>query len=444
MRTAIVGRRGRAGLYFAILLKKRDADPRHHRLRAQRAGRHVRLGGRLLRRDPRRFEEADRETHGEITRALRALGRDRHPLPRARCSRSTGHGFCGARARDLLGILQAPVRRAWASTCVFATRGRRPRRPSRDARPRRRRRRREQRAAARGTPTHFQPVARLQPQRSTSGSAPTCASTPSRSSSRRTSTASSRCTPIPSTTGRSTFIVECREDVVAQAGLDRRRRGADRRVPRGAVRATSSTATGCSRTARCGRTSPPCATSVAPRERRAPRRRRAHRALLDRLGHEAGDGGRDRARGRLRRPAGRRPCPTRSPPTRRSGRPRWRDAARGADEPRVVREHRALHATSRRSQFAFSLLTRSKRITYDEPEVRDPGFVRGCAPTSRRMFPGRAVPPMFTPFSAARARACANRVVVSPMCQYSAVDGMPGDFHLVHLGAPRASAARGS
>ena len=28
-----------------------------------------------------------------------------------------------------------------------------------------------------------------------------------------------------------------------------------------------------------------------------------------------------------------------------------------------------------------------------------------------------------------------NRVVVSPMDMYSAVDGMPADFHLVHLGA---------
>ena len=28
-----------------------------------------------------------------------------------------------------------------------------------------------------------------------------------------------------------------------------------------------------------------------------------------------------------------------------------------------------------------------------------------------------------------------NRVWVAPMCQYSAVDGVPGDWHLVHLGS---------
>ncbi|MEX2291975.1 MAG: NADH:flavin oxidoreductase/NADH oxidase [Mycobacteriales bacterium] len=34
-----------------------------------------------------------------------------------------------------------------------------------------------------------------------------------------------------------------------------------------------------------------------------------------------------------------------------------------------------------------------------------------------------------------RGRTARNRIWVSPMCQYSAVDGMPGDWHLVHLGA---------
>ncbi|WP_176732713.1 FAD-dependent monooxygenase, partial [Streptomyces sp. MnatMP-M17] len=82
-------------------------------------------------------------------------------------------------------------------------------------------------------------------------------------------------------------------------------------------------------------------------------------------------------------------------------------------------------------QFAFGLLTRSRRVTHDNLRLRDPGFTRavekdfGCLP---------GTPPMFTPFRL-RGLTLRNRVVVSPMDMYSAVDGVPGDFHLVHLGA---------
>jgi anthraniloyl-CoA monooxygenase len=78
--------------------------------------------------------------------------------------------------------------------------------------------------------------------------------------------------------------------------------------------------------------------------------------------------------------------------------------------------------------FAFNLLTRSRRITYDELRLRDPGFVAAVGAE----FSDR--PPMFTPFRL-RGLELANRVVVSPMDMYSSVDGTPGDFHLVHLGA---------
>ncbi|MEU6456740.1 bifunctional salicylyl-CoA 5-hydroxylase/oxidoreductase [Streptomyces sp. NPDC047065] len=82
-------------------------------------------------------------------------------------------------------------------------------------------------------------------------------------------------------------------------------------------------------------------------------------------------------------------------------------------------------------QFAFNLLTRSRRVTHDNLRLRDPGFTGsvegefGCPP---------GTPPMFTPFRL-RDLTLRNRVVVSPMDMYSAVDGVPGDFHLVHLGA---------
>jgi anthraniloyl-CoA monooxygenase len=77
--------------------------------------------------------------------------------------------------------------------------------------------------------------------------------------------------------------------------------------------------------------------------------------------------------------------------------------------------------------FAFNLLTRSRRITYGELRLRDPAFMDDVDAA----FDGR--PPMFTPFRL-RGLELENRVVVSPMDMYSAVDGTPGDFHLVHLG----------
>ncbi|HUY84476.1 MAG TPA: hypothetical protein VMU86_07855, partial [Steroidobacteraceae bacterium] len=91
-------------------------------------------------------------------------------------------------------------------------------------------------------------------------------------------------------------------------------------------------------------------------------------------------------------------------------------------------------------QFMYSLLTRSQRISHENLRLRDPVWLAGY----ERWFDARAglarpvskrpVPPMFTPFEA-RGTLLKNRVVVSPMAQYSAVDGLPGDYHLVHLGA---------
>jgi anthraniloyl-CoA monooxygenase len=83
--------------------------------------------------------------------------------------------------------------------------------------------------------------------------------------------------------------------------------------------------------------------------------------------------------------------------------------------------------------FAFSLLTRSLRVTHGNLKLRDPELVARVD----RDLSGVASdppPPMFTRFTV-RGVTLANRVVVSPMCQYSAVDGTPGDWHLVHLGS---------
>src|SRR5438034_3563041 len=94
-------------------------------------------------------------------------------------------------------------------------------------------------------------------------------------------------------------------------------------------------------------------------------------------------------------------------------------------------------------QFVMSLLTRSLRVTHGNLKVRDPRLVA----TVDRWFAGRAEaqsrvavvaspapPPMFTPFRL-RDMLLSNRIVVSPMCQYSAEDGTPNDWHLVHLGS---------
>ncbi len=91
-------------------------------------------------------------------------------------------------------------------------------------------------------------------------------------------------------------------------------------------------------------------------------------------------------------------------------------------------------------RFTFNLLTRSKRITYDNLALRDPELVEAVA----RDFAKRAgakirkndavLPPAFTPLSL-RELELDNRIVVSPMCQYSASDGRINDWHLVHYGS---------
>ena len=89
-------------------------------------------------------------------------------------------------------------------------------------------------------------------------------------------------------------------------------------------------------------------------------------------------------------------------------------------------------------QFAYSLLTRSQRVSHENLRLRDKPWLEGVerwfaaqadAPKAKR-----ATPPMFTPFRA-REMTLVNRVAVSPMDTYLAKDGTPGDFHLVHYGA---------
>ncbi len=93
-------------------------------------------------------------------------------------------------------------------------------------------------------------------------------------------------------------------------------------------------------------------------------------------------------------------------------------------------------------QAAFSMLSRSKQITYENLRLRDAGFIdridrwfaeRAGESQGFDAPPDPPPPPMFTPFRL-RGMSLANRVVVSPMDMYSAEDGTPGAFHYVHFG----------
>ncbi len=111
-----------------------------------------------------------------------------------------------------------------------------------------------------------------------------------------------------------------------------------------------------------------------------------------------------------------------------------------ADVSLVWFEHVKRFAHFHPTRFAFGLMTRSKAITWDNLDLRAPDFVA----EARKVFAEEAreqgipaddsKPPMFQPF-ALRGMRLANRVVVSPMCMYSAEEGLPGDFHFAHYAA---------
>jgi anthraniloyl-CoA monooxygenase len=105
-------------------------------------------------------------------------------------------------------------------------------------------------------------------------------------------------------------------------------------------------------------------------------------------------------------------------------------------------ENVARYGAMQAEQFAYSLLTRSQRLSHENLRLRDPAYIAGyerwfaqqaCA-AAGLPAPQEPVPPMFTPYKV-RGVLLKNRVVVSPMAQYSAEDGLVGDYHLAHLGA---------
>jgi len=121
---------------------------------------------------------------------------------------------------------------------------------------------------------------------------------------------------------------------------------------------------------------------------------------------------------------------------------RWVDAAKLQRTASVSQDwfERAavMHKALEPLQLVASMMTRSKRVTHENLRLRDPALVAQLdawfAKKQGVSESGPVPPPMFTPFKL-RELSLDNRVVVSPMCQYSATDGVVDDFHLVHLGS---------
>lgn len=107
-------------------------------------------------------------------------------------------------------------------------------------------------------------------------------------------------------------------------------------------------------------------------------------------------------------------------------------------------ENVARYTAMEAQQFAYSMLTRSQRLSHENLRVRDSLYIRSVEQWIAEHAYALAgiempvtktpIPPMFTPFKL-RDVVLKNRIVVSPMAQYSAVDGVAGDYHLVHLGS---------
>jgi anthraniloyl-CoA monooxygenase len=107
-------------------------------------------------------------------------------------------------------------------------------------------------------------------------------------------------------------------------------------------------------------------------------------------------------------------------------------------------ENVARYAALAPPQFAYAMMTRSQRLSHENLRLRDADYVAGVerwlADAAWRQAglaapaPDAWTPPMFTPYRV-RGVTLKNRILVSPMAQYRAVDGVVGDYHLMHLGA---------
>ena len=98
-------------------------------------------------------------------------------------------------------------------------------------------------------------------------------------------------------------------------------------------------------------------------------------------------------------------------------------------------ENIGMYADQDPAQFVFNLITRSRRITFENLKDRDPGFAdRMEAEFARSQGTDDVVPAMFQPADIGPLR-LKNRIVLSSMDMYVSENGVPTDFHLVHLGS---------
>ena len=419
MRIAIAGG-GPAGLYFAILVKR--LDPAHEVVVYERNAPDDTFGFGVVFSDETldAIEAADPPAFAEIDAPVRALGGDRRPLPRrddhlrrprllgAQPARAPRASCRSARATSASTCASAPRRRpiptwtcSWAPTASTAACARGTRSPRRFERGR-------SKYIWLGTDRVFDAF-----------------------------------TFYVASTEHGVFQVHGypyerrdehvhRRDVRGDVARGRARpgeRGGEHRVLRGAVRRRARRPPAARQQLALDRLRHGAQRGLAPRERRAARRRRAHRALLDRLGHEARDGGRDRAgvgvpRARGRRARRARRLRGRAPPDRRE------HAARRAGQPRVVRGHRALRPPAAADR---------SRSTCSRAAAASPTASCSCATRLRRAR-GRARSATRRGRRCSRRSGCASSS--SPTASSSrrwtctrSADGTPGDFHLVHLGA---------
>ena len=304
MKIAVIGG-GPGGLYFSALAKQLDPEPRDHRLGAKRPRRHVRFRRRLLRRDARR--DRARRPRGLRAPWRREFARwdDIDVHFRGQTITSGGHGFAAMSRKRLLQLLQRRCRRARRHRAL-PHRGARRRRAGRDARPRRRRRRaqlaRPHRLRRRVPPRpstlatvqvhvarHRPGLRRVQVLHPARRRTASCRSTATPTT-RRAAPSSSRCTRTSGGSRASTRLRnrECTPGESDEQSIARVRRALRRRSST-ATRSMANNSRWISFPHRAQRA------LAARAQRRAARRRRAHRALLDRLRHQARDGGRARA-----------------------------------------------------------------------------------------------------------------------------------------------------
>ena len=311
MRIGVCGG-GPAGLYLAH--PAGQAGRRHEVTvrRAQPARRHLRLGRRVLGRDAGRrcATPTTRATWRSTDTFARWSAIDvrlRRADRSARAATVLGH-----RPQAAAGDPPAPLPRGRGRAGLPAEAPRPG--PVRRLRPggRRRRGQLDRPAAAGRAPA---PDPGPPPAPSTSGSAPTCALDVFTFIFRATEHGLFQVHAYPFDADTSTFIVECTEATWRAAGLDQDERGREHRLLPGPVRPRARRAPAALQPVAVDQLRHRPQPELAPRQRRAARRRRPHRPLHDRVGHQAGHGGRGRPGQGPRsatRPPWRRPSPTTS------------------------------------------------------------------------------------------------------------------------------------